>query len=434
MGRVSISKAKEEKVINYYKKVCSLCKLNSGGGISWGGSQDYKLETNLDILSDLIKIRGYDFKKTKNEFIINIIKKLKITNNYRIDYIKQELEDEIIQYEKIPIKDYYIAFQFIINPKYFPRKYITIDNQRFIVKSQSDFFNNFEYPDVNKYPGFKDVFDTLKNNHIILYGKFKGRDIPSIYEKANNKFDLIRGFYSLAMKYQSVSMHFGRPKPQSIIPLPKLYLIYDKNKKFESFYYNLGDYTKSSIKPTRERIDLFLSFLRDYNKSDNKYMKELFQNALLAYTSSLDQDDSKHSFLHLWQVLEFIALKDESTTEKKVIKRINSLIIDPSEELGESLESAYSKRNMIAHEILHIEIDQRDINFLDTIVKLCLTFLLEHLSKFNNRFEMEYFYDNIIKENTIDKIEKKKKLNEYIIKCKQREKKIIDEYKKNNEE
>ena len=63
-------------------------------------------------------------------------------------------------------------------------------------------------------------------------------------------------------------------------------------------------------------------------------------------------------------------------------------------------------------------------------MKVCLIFQLNHLSKFNNKFELEYYYNNIIRENTIEKIEKKEKLNEYIIECKLREKEIINEYKK----
>jgi len=409
-----------DKVIKYIGRALELMTPTDGGfRISILGAPNY--DDILYVLGDLITIKEFlGNSRLKRIIIRKTLVRLKKYKRLSPYYIKKAIDIEKKKIFEGSPKKYFVVFQFIVDPNGFHRKQITIDGITFKLKKKADFFRTFTPPDHNYRIIHPRVFESFLKEYLILYTKYEGTNIDSVFYDVNSSFEILRGLLNLSLKYGRSTYNIGGGfGPHSAVISPRFYLIYTARKQFLESFFNTGSYISPSRIFDKKRIAWFFSLVRYYNRKKENELKNIFKNSIKIYVDSLESNDAKISFFGLWQVLEFIALKDiQNISERKVCQRIKSLL-DPKAKIEQELINIlYKKRNKIAHEFLNVEITEEDLNPLLSIVQSALLFVFDNINVIETKEKLNYFYENISPNTKTKNLEEKKAMINYVMKIK----------------
>ncbi len=354
----------------------------------------------LYILSKYIKMEDIPYhSEIKRQVLINTINKVKKYKAPTVYKIKQRINIELLDYLHEE-KEFIVAFQLLVNEKSFPIKKISIDGYKFKIIDKRTFFDKYQSPEIDEIQT-PDVYESLNKDYLIMYTSIKAQHHDNAYNSLNDKFEFLRcllNFWIQAYSYPlpgGVTFSFpgDQPKPLSAIQLPKFILIYNKEKEFLRYYYNLQPVFEPKIVLSDERLKLIRKYLKGQNQMIDTELKDVYKLAIRLYGAAIDNYQEHYQLLYFWQIFEVILRKDEKEKSKKVIQRLK-VIFSKTEYINELLEIIKTYRNSIAHKGIDIYLDEHDILLIRKFVESLISYLYYRCTKYRTKNNLLYFLDN----------------------------------------
>ncbi len=260
-----------------------------------------------------------------------------------------------------------------------------VDNIFFTIKKFNEISNDFE--DINLCRDLDLVtelssFKYIPNDYLYIEGIINARNLEFALFYANENLKLILGILSLIKTLRRAKKQYGG-KIKPIIDLDLFMGFIFIDEKYENIveYYNVPN-EKLKIYP--DETSLLIKTIKDYNNADLS-VKEVIKKGFLTYHSAMTEDDIGFSFFKFWTVCEIFCLKHKGISENTIMKRILSILDNPSEKTKNKLKSLYELRNELAHECSYYNISQNQRNLMKAFAEETILAILGLISGFPNR-------------------------------------------------
>lgn len=272
----------------------------------------------------------------------------------------------------------------------------------------NDFKNNLENIDKTnekRIIALLNYFNSASSEIIEI--NIKGRDLKYIYEKINQKLDLLFGFLAF------IKCSFWRFSSMGNEPIYNLDIL-------SHFVLNAQDNlisprntfnVRHEINSNKPRWMLELKISENYDKyqhyikfiDENKDKKSLWKhlnNFLQLYQKACNENSLDYSFLRFWMINESIIKKINGKTKDIELKRTMIKILStffewPVEKFIEKrIDFLHDKRNLLVHEGNNQIINEEDRNLAKLIADTLLFFFIENYPKLNNLEEYKFYLQN----------------------------------------
>jgi len=399
----------ENRIFSYFNEAIDLYEIKDD-------TQNYiisvpniiKMNDIVFILSDMIYITD---DKLNYELIRSIINEgIKVCKYKEILDFKgfmDILNDLYIKRLKSKKNSYKIVASFHMNPSKLPQKKGRFLDYKFSIYNSKTFFKKYNF---RKY--INPPFDKIKaglNSFILLPDKdmYKISE-PYYIELSINSInvneamyegwriiEIFRAIINFSLSLSEIKLFGGRDKPFSKL-LPSNYIfLFDDDNNFLTYWYTLSLYERKNIDLNEKYIKKLNYYYKEISnilkKAKNNQLKEILLESFDRHVKGLDEVAYGTSIICFWQNLELISLKHNfNFSETEVCKRIKSLFSD--ETIKNKINVLYSRRNYLIHEGLISNYDLMDINNAKKISELLILFLMQYVNKFDNIYELNYFY------------------------------------------
>ncbi len=384
----------ELKTKFYIKGAMALCTPN--GRITEGKAN--RFDTICFILGNLVDLEGHSFNDdSKRRVIKKALLRLRGYKSRSLPYFSRALECEQTVAERKPWKRFHFVYPLSIPINSIShRKWLNTCGGRIYIHGREQASALYDLQEAFKARRryTREYTEPPMIDWTFLSTSEMGQDYHPALSMADRRIELFRALLNFRRMYGRITLHFGMPSPLSSIPPAKHIYIFDEQRKYIVFAYNTPELPTSTGRLDADDVRLSIDLLKRIENIKNGSLKDILIEALLLYTVALDEIRPPYAFLHLWQILEILCLKDSSTTEKEVVKRVGGIFYN-NPILTDALWALYEKRNLLVHEGRIEMISSSDVNQMKGFSEAMIRSFHGLVNEFKDRREFTYFYQNL---------------------------------------
>lgn len=180
---------------------------------------------------------------------------------------------------------------------------------------------------------------------------------------------------------------------------------------FEGFLFKNTKLGKTKHKISNEQIGHINDIIKVY-KNSHPSIQDNLEDGFISYHSGLTESRSGYAFLNFWTAAEIFCLKNESVTEKEIIKRLISPVKKKSEVLKHELSRLYRIRNTIVHNADYALATEYDRNLMQFYIEPFIAFFIQNISNFP-RIQIEKIFRYL--DESDENLNNDKKLIDFVI-------------------
>ena len=228
----------------------------------------------------------------------------------------------------------------------------------------------------------------------------RARDLWYAERKATKLAQFVISVVSFIENYRRMKTSFPNP---AISDLNIELIIAFCDNKFERLLANSLQIGKRHHQLSDEQIECINVNLEIF-KTSHKSVRDIIRDGFISFHSGLNETRMGYAFLNFWTAAEILCLKNQNITEKEVIKRLMSPILNKDDITKHELERLYDLRNKIVHNAEYELATEFDRNIMKMYVEPFIDFFIDTLSKFpRSKIEKIYRYlpesDEILNED-----------------------------------
>ncbi len=135
----------------------------------------------------------------------------------------------------------------------------------------------------------------------------------------------------------------------------------------------------TDLRINRSMISIGLS---NHLRPQNLSIQDCIEDGLIAYHAGTIEKHMGYAFLNFWTSAERFCLKDNHLTERKVMERLLSPLLNKTGITNGELERLYRIRNKMIHEADYGLATEYDRNIMQFYIEPFIAFFIQKLSKY----------------------------------------------------
>jgi len=220
------------------------------------------------------------------------------------------------------------------------------------------------------------IHPSLSYIHISLFA----RNLWYAERKAARNAQLIVSIIAYIENYRVMwRTLIGPPKPISDLDV-EIELAFSEKDFVNLFYKNVA-LGKKNHKLANKQIDDINRIIGLFETSDQS-IRDFIEDGLIAYHSGTIQKHMGYAFVNFWTSAERFCLKNHQVTERKVMERLLSPLLNKTGITKNELKRLYKIRNKIIHEADYGLATEYDRNIMQFYIEPFIAFFIEKLSKY----------------------------------------------------
>lgn len=339
----------------------------------------------------------------------SVLRDLKKNNERSFFKFIEKLEDKIEEIGNTPSQKFELYYPIPIRWSEPPEEH-ELDDVRI----------SFHNPD--------DICDILNNNHldeqILRFTKENDcRFSPERYRYLKVSISARNAYYAQfhATNYVKLAVGFAsflsqmRRDQITVNRIPYPYMDLDislifafKSGEYQSLDFVSTNLGRDSIELDHDQIIFVNQFMDDFNACNSKKIKDALISGFSALFSGLTESRSGYAFFNFWSAVEIFCLKDASTPEKEIIKRLTLPRLNRTEIDRYKIERLYNIRNRIVHNAEYDTVNEYDRNLMKYYADNFVEFIIGPLMKWGAD-EIGHIWQYLL--DDVTHLQKKKRIN-----------------------
>jgi len=238
------------------------------------------------------------------------------------------------------------------------------------------------------------------------------RSQAEAFHMANWKVELFRSLLNFTFSFGRITRSFGRPKPLARISPSRYIFVFDNERRFLNCWETVTEPRYYNEVLNRTELEVIGKNIASFERLRHNKLRGILTECLSLYGYALDQIENGYTFLHLWQILESIALKEKGGISfDKMKRRIRSVFMG-NRTVSDTVDALFDKRNQLVHEGRISDFDTQDVHQIKGLTEVCIKILWSHVNGLDNTENLQGFYESIMLDK--DRIGKKIRILNYV--------------------
>lgn len=398
MTRVLIKTSKNKKILEYLKMAVSLYE---NGTTKLHNLNILKFDRILYILGNMIEITGFPYNNDEKRLMIwQALHKQPFS--FDIESFSEILETVIEEWIERKTSEFFLIYPLNIEYETLKDKdHFIVDDFKIDIYSFNNLNNNFDFKDLDSfnkwiYEDWLKKIEVISQKMTYLVVRINAKSIEEAQDIAYRHVEIFRSLLNFLLSFLSFRFLETVPSPLAEVRYQGTFFIFNENRKYigNEKIPDYIDIDKELIKIEPTKLNWICRNIEHFEKLQKNKLKDLLIDCLLLHNYALDNVGRGYVFLHLWQILELISLKDKTNINfDKVKNRIQSIVNDPVE--SDVIDALFNKRNKLVHEGKISEFSLGDITCIKMITDICINFLFKKVNELKNIQDLNDFYENI---------------------------------------
>lgn len=394
MSKVKFQNKDKKKILQY---AINAIQLYNTGTTSLSGGNIFKFKRIVYILGNLINIEGFPHNNDQKRSLISRgIARFSKYKRKSLNSLLKAIETEVVRWDKQVSNKFFVVFPWNVENKTLRgTRHFIIERMKLKTRSLSYVARNFDFKGpYHLLNQNKNMRGNIRNSTYIIVEVFAKNEADA-FNTAYQKEELLRALCNFALSYGIISWQWGRPSPLAPINPPSVILIFNAERKFVEYWTGGWEYRYKLLRLKPRHLKAIKEIIKDFKKLKSNKLKDILIDCLKLYNYALDEIERGYTFLHLWQILELIALKEPSGISLEKVKNRIKAIYKSNPVISDVLDALFRKRNQLVHEGKLSNFSLEDVNQIKLIAEGCINFLFSHVNKLKNKEGLHDFYENI---------------------------------------
>jgi hypothetical protein len=310
------------------------------------------------------------------------ITELKAENNPAFEDFKIKVDRELEKIERQDVIEYNFLYPVRIQPEKKINK-MEIDGISVDIKP---------YSEVEKLLSSQNLDEEIREYQInysthvdlsslwYIHISLSARNLFYAEKKAARNAQLIVSIIAYIENYRIIRRTLLGP-PKSISDLDvEIELVFFK-EKFAYIFPKLNAGGNKNHPLKRKQVDDINSIIESFVTSDPS-IQDFIEDGLVAYHAGTIEKHMGYAFLNFWTSAERFCLKENGISERKVMKRLMSPLLNKTGITKSELERLYNIRNKTIHEGDYGLATEYDRNIMQFYIEPFIAFFIDKLSKY----------------------------------------------------